>query len=152
MTLLQTEARLQSYATENVGHQISILIADDDPNLLPTYEMLLKSKNYKVFTTRDSSEVVNSFIMFRPNVVILDYQMPVKDGLNVASEILELDPKAKIIMLTAHDNIRKETERVGIDLFLTKPVSFQVLLDSIRVLTSLRSPPAIADRNPRATV
>jgi YesN/AraC family two-component response regulator len=62
--------------------------------------------------------------------------MPRANGLEAASEILMISPRAKIIMLTGEYNVLKEAKRIGIQLFLTKPVSIQQLVESVEALSN----------------
>jgi two-component system chemotaxis response regulator CheY len=60
----------------------------------------------------------------KPDIALMDVTMPHKDGLEALSEIRELDPQAKVVMLTALDQqtVMVQAMRLGAKDFLTKPV------------------------------
>jgi CheY-like chemotaxis protein len=123
-----------------------ILVADDEPELLEIFRKYLTESGFSVFTAEDGSEAVARFIEARPEVSILDYRMPRSDGLEAAQEILSMKSSAKIIMLTADGTVLEEAERIGIELFLEKPVKLSQLLDSVNTLIGLKSSTAIISR------
>lgn len=89
---------------------------------------------------------MSRFIESRPEVIILDYRMPGGNGLEAAAQILAMKPSAKIIMLTADGTVLEEAERIGIELFLEKPISLKRLLESVRTVVKLKPTSAIVSR------
>lgn len=65
-----------------------------------------------------------------PDLILMDYRMPVMDGLQAAGKILEASPWVKIIIATADDSVRADVEAAGL-LFIQKPFSIQALEEKI---------------------
>ena len=86
---------------------------------------------------RDGVEAIAKFAQERPDYVILDYNMPRINGLDAAAEILKIDSAAKIIMLTADYTVLKEAKRIGIGIFLVKPISIRKVIDSVSQLAEI---------------
>lgn len=94
-----------------------ILIAEDEPNIAMQYELALKHRRHDVVVTHDGEQCLEAFykelekhepagkqkIMKPPfDAVILDYRMPKKDGMEVAREILAIEPKQRILFASAY--------------------------------------------------
>ncbi len=130
----------------NPSRKARILVADDEKDLLEIYYRALSDSGFEVSLASTGNEAVTKFIESKPELIILDYRMPRGNGLEAASEILAMKPSAKIIMLTADGTVLEEAERIGVELFLEKPISLQVLARSVRTLLSLKATSAIIHR------
>lgn len=116
---------------------MKVLVADDEEQLISLYTLALKKDGYSVIAARDGIETISKFLQENPDLVVLDYNMPRADGLEVASKILTLNPSVRIVMLTADYRVLKEAKRIGIDLFLVKPISIKLLLESLHKLSEM---------------
>jgi len=78
-------------------------------------------------------EAVEKFNEKKPDLVLLDMAMPKKDGISALKEILAANPDAKIIMITASDNVSTMTECInaGALAYLLKPFNFEDVLKTI---------------------
>jgi CheY-like chemotaxis protein len=74
----------------------------------------------------------------RPDLVILDYRMPVLDGLAAASAILAHEPTARIVIISADSSVEKQAKAVGAAAFLAKPFP---LADFLSLINRIVSPP-----------
>lgn len=104
----------------------TVLVADDE-NDMRRYIVSLLSEDYSVVQTQNGSNVTNLVTEYEPDLVLLDWMMPEKDGLTVCRE-LRADPDhrdLKIILLTARIDEKSKIEALqsGADDFLTKPFS-----------------------------
>ena len=82
---------------------ISIVLADDHPLLLVGNKEFLKNKGYKILATAtNGNEAYNSILKHQPNLAILDFDMPIQNGLEVAKLCLQNQIFTKIIILTLH--------------------------------------------------
>jgi two-component system, chemotaxis family, chemotaxis protein CheY len=106
----------------------------------------LSQAGFGVSTATDGKEAVTRFLETRPEVVVLDCRMVGGDGLEAAAEILAMKPSSKIIMLTADGSVLEEAERIGVELFLEKPVSLKRLLDAVLTLCEIKPTSAIISR------
>ena len=102
----------------------SILIVDDDFNLLQILQEYLEFKQYRVVTAQRGQEALRVFYQERPDLIILDVMMPGMDGWEVCARIREMSD-APIIMLTAKTDEADKLRgfRLGVDDYVTKPFS-----------------------------
>jgi two-component system chemotaxis response regulator CheY len=108
------------------GALTSILVADDDRLVRVTLRKILESAGYTLFEAKDGAEAVDIYRKRRPDLVILDIVMPIKDGVRTFLELRGLDSKAKIIAMSAGARSGKIdylslTKRIGANGILTKP-------------------------------
>jgi len=114
----------------------SILIADDEPNILISLEYLMKREGYTVSVARDGEEAIAAILRDRPALVLLDVMMPKKSGFEVCQEVRANDAvkDTLILMLTAKG---RETDVAkglgsGADAYMTKPFSTKELVQKVR--------------------
>lgn len=78
---------------------------------------------------------VEMVIKFKPQIVVMDFQMPVMDGLQAARQIKQISPDTSVLLLTMHNSeqVRSAAKAVGISGVLSKSECVaERLLDSIR--------------------
>ena len=115
----------------------TILIADDEPNIVISLEYLLQREGYRVEVARDGDEALQAFQRQVPDLVLLDVMMPRLSGYDVCQKIRENAAWSgtRIVMLTA--SVREiEVAKglaLGADAYVTKPFSTQDLLAQVRV-------------------
>ena len=124
-------------------HKKTILIVDDEPDLLALVEFSFSETNARVLKAADGEEGLRLFFTHKPDVVILDLMMPNVDGWAVCRTIRRLSD-TPIILLTAlsADKVVIDGLECGADEFITKPISPTVLLARTRaVLRRTELPP-----------
>lgn len=92
-------------------NKAKILLVDDDPDFVEATRLVLESKPYEVITAADGSEGIIKARQERPDLIILDIMMPIKDGFSAAEELkkdTELS-KIPILMLTSFSEKVEET-------------------------------------------
>lgn len=113
-----------------------ILAVDDEPNILLSIEFILDMEGYEVHTARDGDEALEVAGRVRPDLILLDINMPRKDGYEVCRILRGREDMAgvKVIMLTAKGQTleRKKGLEVGADEYVTKPFSADELLSAIK--------------------
>jgi DNA-binding response OmpR family regulator len=113
-----------------------ILAVDDEPNILMSIEFILDMEGYDVHTACDGDEALEMAERVRPDLVLLDINMPRRDGYEVCRILRERQNMAhtKVIMLTAKGQTleKKKGLEVGADEYVTKPFSADELLQTIR--------------------
>jgi len=113
-----------------------ILAVDDEPNILMSIEFILDMEGYEVHTARDGDDALEVAERVRPDLILLDINMPRKDGYEVCRILRGREHMAgtKVIMLTAKGQAleRKKGLEVGADEYVTKPFSADELLCAIR--------------------
>ena len=65
----------------------TILIADDEPNIVISLEYLLKREGFNVLVARDGEEALDTIVREQPHLVLLDVMMPKKTGLEVCQSV-----------------------------------------------------------------
>jgi two-component system chemotaxis response regulator CheY len=110
------------------------MIADDSLFVRNRLVKLLAEHGYETVATCDGVEAVRVFDEARPDAVLMDITMPRKDGLDALAEIRQLDPAARVIVLTALDQPLLAGRAVlsGARDYLTKPVQPGRLLAALR--------------------
>ncbi|MBO0947180.1 response regulator transcription factor [Fibrella forsythiae] len=116
----------------------TILIADDEPNILLSLEFLMKKEGHRVFIARDGQEAKDLIQQEQPDVLLLDVMMPRMNGLELCRYVrTEPAYKAmKVIFLSAKSkeaDVRAGYE-AGADLYLAKPFSTRELVQKINGL------------------
>lgn len=117
--------------------RITILVADDHPIVRDGLVAILSTQSdlEVVGEAGDGQEVVLEYQRLRPDVVLLDLEMPVVDGLAALYELKELDAGARVIVFTAFDTDERilEAVRAGAAGYLLKGSPRQEIFKAIRV-------------------
>ena len=119
-------------------HPLSILLVEDDQTSLHILASMLALRFPQVsfLTAHNGKAGLESFREHSPALVITDINMPVMDGMAMASEIRALDSGAKLIVLTAFsDKAMLECAQaagIEIDHYILKPVDYRQLLQTIQ--------------------
>lgn len=117
----------------------SVMVVDDsDAIRMVLKDIVTIGKHSLVGELQNGVEGLNEYIKLKPDVVLLDMAMPKKDGVSVLREIIDYDPSANIIMISASDNQEtvKECLNLGAKAYILKPFNFQEVLDTITKVTS----------------
>ncbi len=110
------------------------MIADDsDAIRLVLKDILAIGKHTVVAEAVNGEEAVDLFFKISPDLLLLDLAMPKKDGLSVLKEIMEKNPKAKIVLITASDDQKIITQclQIGALSYISKPFDFNEVLKQI---------------------
>jgi DNA-binding response OmpR family regulator len=115
-----------------------ILAVDDEPNILMSIKFILEMEGYEVHIARDGDEALEVAERVLPDLILLDINMPRKDGYEVCRILQERKDlsETKVIMLTAKGQTleKKKGLEVGADDYVTKPFSAEDLLEKIRTM------------------
>jgi two-component system nitrogen regulation response regulator GlnG len=79
-----------------------LLIVDDEQSVRYSFKKLLNSSSYQISEASNAIEAITVFKAENPHIVILDIEMPGKDGIQVLKEIKEISPKTPVIIITAY--------------------------------------------------
>ena len=114
----------------------SVLVVDDDPSIRDTLKDLLERAGLSVRTAENGREALNRVAEERPNLILMDYEMPELDGV-AACEALKADTKTSTIpVLMATRSQVDLTTLIYADGFLVKPYRQDVLFSLVRKLLS----------------
>ncbi len=109
----------------------TVLIADDDESQLMLLEQTLLINQFEVLVARTGIEAVEMFNEHKPDVVLLDVDMPQMDGFSACEIIRKEHPEltVPIVMVTGMDDVEsiERAYAVGADDFISKPLSWPVL-------------------------
>lgn len=100
-----------------------VMIVDDEERIRNILAAILEDENYEVVTAGDGIEALNKLADFKPQVAIVDLQMPRMNGLEAISQLKQLDSRVVSIILTAHGTIQSAVQatKEGVYDYLTKP-------------------------------
>jgi two-component system chemotaxis response regulator CheY len=112
----------------------NIMIADDSDAIRLVLNDILSIGNHTVVGEAINGEqTVELFFKISPDLLLLDLAMPKKDGLTVVKEIMEKNPQAKIILITASDDqkIINQCLELGASSCISKPFDIKNILKQI---------------------
>ena len=119
----------------NPGNCQSVLVVDDDPNVVELARLYLERDGYRVLTALDGADGLASAREERPDIVVLDVMLPRLNGLDVCRALRE-ESQIPIIMLTAR--VEEEDRLTGLELgaddYITKPFSPRELAARVRAV------------------
>ena len=106
-----------------MNEQEKILIVDDEPDTILILQDRLEMEGYDVATATDGHEALGFIDQNLPDLVLLDIQMPLLDGIETLTHLHEKYPGLLVLMLTAHGTIQRAVEATkrGAYDFLEKP-------------------------------
>ncbi len=113
----------------------SILVIDDDINLSDLLAEYLREQGYVVHTAKDGQKGLHTFFEQKPDLILLDVTMPIKDGWETLKRIREMS-QTPVIMLTARSD-ESDVLRgfsLGVDDYINKPFSFAQLGARVRAV------------------
>jgi DNA-binding NarL/FixJ family response regulator len=99
-----------------------VLIADDYPQFVKTWQRWLERSCEVVGSASSSREALELAVELKPDVVVLDVMMPGASGLDVCREIKRIAPQTKVILVSAADDehVRMSAFRLGASAFVLK--------------------------------
>jgi CheY-like chemotaxis protein len=113
------------------GRGQKILIVDDEKDMCKVMTELLMRLGYQADYVNSGNAAIVKYKSWRPDLVLLDRNMPEMDGLSCAESVLEYDPDAKIVIISGYDvdgptGMAEEKKRL-IKGYLTKPIEMAKL-------------------------
>lgn len=110
-----------------------ILYIEDDRDTREEISLFLQHKTKELIVASDGKEGLELFKKHCPSVVISDINMPNMNGLEMSKSIMEIDPFAHIVLLTAHNDANNlhQAITIGIKEYLIKPIKFDELSQKI---------------------
>lgn len=123
----------------------NILIVDDSITSRKVLRTLLEEdKHIIVGEATDGAKGVSMFLKLHPDLVTMDINMPILDGISALKEIKQLDPNAKVIMITTAGQRSRMIEaiRMGATEFLSKPFEPDQIKQVVQTVTSNMNSPS----------
>ena len=118
----------------------TILLVDDDPEILNAMRLLIASRGYRVLTAADGNQGLATAEREGPDLVVVDMMMPKKSGFLVLEKLKSRGPASpKVIMITGNEGGRHRAyaEMLGVDDYLRKPFALDKLLECVQRLCPL---------------
>lgn len=109
----------------------SILLVDDDETFRMTLSNAMEKRKIRTWTAANADEAMHIFREQQPDLVLLDYRMPLRDGVSLLREMHVFNPTPVFIMLTGYANVPLAVEAMkeGADSFVTKPCDVDNILN-----------------------
>jgi putative two-component system response regulator len=109
--------------------EASILIADDELMIRNLLSYRLRDLGYKCMATSDGIATMKELRRFKPDLVLLDINMPRKPGVDILRELSHRSPHTAVIMVTAVDDVKTAVEsmKMGASDYIVKPVDLDIL-------------------------
>lgn len=117
-----------------------IVVVDDEKVLLHLASMVLRNKGYQVFTAENGQEGLKLIEAEAPAVVLLDYMMPVMNGMDTLKQIVQRFPETYVVMFTGKgsEEIAVELMKAGAYDYITKPFNNTDLVERIQHVLRIR--------------
>ncbi len=114
--------------------QDTVLIVDDDLKLLRLLEFRLNDDGYRTLLAEDGYTALDTAHLEQPDLVIMDYQMPGMNGIEIMERIKEEQPETAVVLMTAYgsEKLAVKALRQGADDYLVKPLDYRELRTIIR--------------------
>lgn len=112
-----------------------ILIIEDDPVIRDELALLLSNEGCQVMAVTEFSNVAMQVSEYKPNLILLDLNLPERDGLSLCTDIRKISP-APVIFVTSRDSAADELRALSLggDDYITKPYNIPVLLARIKAV------------------
>jgi two-component system alkaline phosphatase synthesis response regulator PhoP len=123
----------------------SVLVVDDEPQVVWMLQFSLQAEGYETFSARDGRSALEEIRQHRPNLMLLDIMMPVMDGWSVLEQMqaLPAEDRPRVVVVSARSSLRDRAKaaELGADAFVPKPFNVD---DLLAVLHGLSETPADA--------
>lgn len=118
--------------------QPKVLVVDDNKYLVELMRYNLQQDGMAVIEAFDGKQAIEKALSEKPNLIILDINMPVKDGFEVC-RVLRMDPKTLMIPIIIASSRKEEYDRltgfeIGADDYITKPFKVEELVNRVKAL------------------
>jgi len=120
----------------------TILVVEDDIELLDLYTEILQVNMYNVQTAINGEEAVSKYRQICPDLVVMDGDMPKLDGYEAFSQIMEIDKNAKVVIVTGYFESELKNKRAleqGLVSVISKPIGVDMLLDLAKKYSDVKN-------------
>lgn len=111
-----------------------LLLVDDDADFIWLTVQMLENAGYQVIEAQNGEEALTRFEKENPDLVLMDYCMPGKDGLEISLQMKQLHPEIPIVITTGYAEIKIAVNamKVGVYNYVTKPLNPDDFLFTIK--------------------
>ena len=111
-----------------------ILLVDDERSIRESLSKILQAENYEVVLAENGQEAIGKHGAERIDLLLLDLNMPVKNGWATLEWLAEVNPLLPVVIITGRSNQRTLMEAAGADALMEKPFDVPLLLQTVRDL------------------
>lgn len=138
--------------THPEDHLISLLYVEDDAVSRRKLSKIIRHRypDIELYVAVNGESGIETYKRYRPEIVITDINMPISDGIQMATEIKTMKPSTEIIALTAYTNAQYllQAIAIGISHYILKPVEVEKIFNIIdKTLATISSERVIARQN-----
>ena len=136
-----TQYLIVKYECTTLGMGRTVLVVEDDIDLIGIYKEILELHEFHVETALDGKEGVQKFIDTKPSLVIMDGDMPVLDGYEAFKQIKEIDANANVVIVTGFSEFEPKSQEAikeGLIKVISKPLGVDELLELAKKYTEIR--------------
>ena len=112
--------------------QTSVLVVDDEPQVVWMLQFSLEAEGFQTFAARDGRTALDELRQHRPQLMLLDIMMPVMDGWSVLQEIRDIPEgeRPRVVVVSARATLRDRAKaaELGAVAFVAKPFNVDDLL------------------------
>jgi DNA-binding response OmpR family regulator len=120
--------------TNSMPMQVSILLVDDDVDVLASVKLILETEDHKVYTACNADQAKAIILEKEVQIVIMDYILPERTGDQIVKDLKGMKEELNIIFLSGFPQVYRAVENLGfeVDRVFLKPVNPEALLSEIR--------------------
>lgn len=119
----------------------TVLVADDDPDILDLITALLTEEGFQTIACRDGLAALHSIRTQRPALAIIDLAMPVMDGLELIARLSKEPGDSIPVIAMSAALYAPPSDHLQVDAYLAKPFDLEELLEQVQYLTSRKVQP-----------
>jgi len=116
----------------------SVLVVDDEPQVVWVLQFSLEAEGYTTYAARDGRQALAAIEEHHPKLMLLDLMMPTLDGWSVLEEMMQLprEERPRVVVVSAMANLsdRAKAAELGADAFMPKPFNVDDLLGVLQDL------------------
>jgi len=114
----------------------SILVVDDEPDILETTRWAFEAAGYEVLTATTGEEALEQVQTSHPQVLLIDFKLPKMNGVEFLEEAQAVEPNATAVMITGMTHqpeiLEGQCKRLGVRQLLHKPLQMDKVLQIVR--------------------
>lgn len=118
------------------------MIVDDSFVMRNNLRRLLEKSNYEVVSEAENGrQAIMEYFKHKPDIVTMDLNMPIMGGLEAIQKIIQKDPEAQIIIISAYNQRTKIFEALenGAKHYIIKPITYEKVIETLKIVIEYRN-------------
>jgi len=114
--------------------KLKTMVLEDDPETNELMSTTLNNFFAEVYSALDGETALELYNKYQPDIIFVDIILPGKNGLEIAKEIREKNPKQMIVVVSASDDMSNISEavKIGVNNFIRKPINTDKMIDVLK--------------------